>query len=241
MASSKRSIAIVVFLCLSASLSACKFNGIKGSGNVTTENRTVTESFKSIKAEKGLDVVLEQATESSITVIADDNLQKHIMTTVRNGVLIITSDINNFINVESKKIIVKMPVVEEIQVSSGASLNAKNTIKCKNIMVKSSSGATIDVNIEADMASCESSSGSSLKISGKAISLETASSSGSEIDAEKLLSNDITASASSGSSIGVHPLVSLTADASSGAAINYFNIPKNLNKKSSSGGSVNKE
>jgi len=221
-------------------LTSCQFNGIKGSGNVTTENRTVTDSFNSIKAERGLDVVLEQSTETSITVIADDNLHSHIKTTVNNGVLKITADVNNFINVDSKKIVVKMPNIESIQVSSGASFSAKKTIKSNTIALKTSSGASLNIVIESEKATSESSSGSTMRISGKAISHETAASSGSNINAEKLLSNDIIASASSGSVIHVYPLVSLNAVASSGGNISYHNVPKNLNKKSSSGGSINK-
>jgi len=221
-------------------LTSCQFNGIKGSGNVTTENRTVTDSFNSIKAERGLDVVLEQSTETSITVIADDNLHSHIKTTVNNGVLKITADVNNFINVDSKKIVVKMPNIESIQVSSGASFEAKNTINSNTIALKSSSGGSLNIAIESEKATSEASYGSTMRISGKAISHETAASSGSNINAEKLLSNDIIASASSGSVIHVYPLVSLNAVASSGGNISYHNVPKNLNKKSSSGGSINK-
>lgn len=221
-------------------LASCQFNGIKGSGNVTTENRTVTGSFNSIKAERGLDVVLEQSSETSITVIADDNLQRHIKTTVSNGVLKITADVNNFINVDSKKIVVKVPTIESIQASSGASFEAKSTIKSNTIALKTSSGASLNIVIESEKATTEASSGSTMRISGKAISLETAASSGSDINAEKLLSNDIIASASSGSVISIYPLVSLNADASSGGSISYHNVPKNLNKKSSSGGSINK-
>ena len=67
------------------------------------------------------------------------------------------------------------------------------------------------------------------------------SSSGSEIDANKLLSNDINAKASSGSSIDVHPLVSLTAKASSGANIDYEGNPKIVHKTATSGGSIDRE
>ena len=221
-------------------LVSCQFNGIKGSGNVTTENRPVSEDFKSIKVDKGLDVVLEQSNTKSITVIADDNVHKHIKTSIENGVLIITSDVTSYLNVDSKKIVVCTPMIENIKVSSGASLNSKNTIKNSSIALKASSGASINVMIETENALCEASSGSDMKISGKAIALETAASSGSSLDAEKLVSNQIIASASSGSNIDVYPLVSLKAVASSGGVIHYHNVPKNLNKKSSSGGSIAK-
>lgn len=219
-------------------LASCSFNGIKGSGNVTTENRPVTGNFKSIQAGNGLEVFLEQSDTPSITVEADDNVQKHISTKIVNEVLIISSDCNNYTNV-TKKILVKMPVIAEIDVSSGANLISKNTLKGNAITVNASSGADIKIAIEAEKAICESSSGSHIDIDGKAMNLETASSSGSNIDAANLISNAIIASASSGSTTDVHPLVSLNAEASSGGNVNYHHIPKNLSKNSSSGGSIN--
>ena len=220
---------------------SCQFNGIEGSGNVTTENRAINSSFKIIEVEKALEVVVEQSDITSVTVIADDNLQKHIITKVTNGILHISSDFNNYNNLKSKKIIVKMPIIEGIQVSSAAYLQSRNTLKNNTISINSSSAAKVEVSIEADKAYCESSSGSQIIVKGKAISLETSSSSGSSIDAEKLVSNDIQAEASSGSTINIYPLWSLNAMASSGGNIIYHNIPKKVSKKTSSGGNIDKE
>ena len=237
----KKTIIKSILLCSAILLLvSCQFNGIKGSGNVTTENRPVSGDFKSIKADKGLDVVLEQSNTKSITVIADDNVHKHIKTTIENGMLSITSDVTSYLNVDSKKIVVCTPFIENIKVSSGASLNSKNTIKSNKIALKASSGASMNIVVETENALCEVSSGSDMKISGKAIALETAASSGSSLNAEKLISNQIIASASSGSTIDVYPLVSLKAVASSGGVIHYHNVPKNIKKKSSSGGSIAK-
>jgi len=221
-------------------LTSCEFNGITGSGNVTSENRPVSEDFQKIDAGNGLDVIVEQSPNASITVEADDNVQKHITTRIQNGTLYIKSDINSYTNA-TKTITVKMPVISGIDVGSGANLDSKNTIKTNAISIKSSSGANVKVKIETEKATCEASSGSNIEVSGKAIDLETASSSGSGIDAEHLLSNTITSSASSGSTTDVHPLVSLKAEASSGSNINYHNTPKNINRKSSSGGSINQQ
>jgi hypothetical protein len=53
------------------------------------------------------------------------------------------------------------------------------------------------------------------------------------------LANEVTAQSTSGSSIDVHPLVSLNAKASSGASIEYDGKPKTIVKEETSGGSVN--
>jgi hypothetical protein len=220
---------------------SCQFNGITGSGNVITEKRIIEGNFTSIKAEKGLDIVLEQSQETEVTVIADDNLQKHITTKVFDGVLVISSEYNSYRNVRMKKVVAKMPKVDAIKISSGAHFESRNTIRSQNLTLEASSGATLNINVDAEKTNCEASSGGNMTIIGKSTNLETASSSGSSLNAEKLMANNVIASASSGSNNHVYPLVSLNANASSGGSINYHHVPKNLNKKSSSGGNVNSQ
>jgi hypothetical protein len=58
-------------------------------------------------------------------VEADDNLQKHIITTVENGILVISCE-TYFINTEVMKVTVKMPVIEQLEASSDASITSKN-------------------------------------------------------------------------------------------------------------------
>jgi hypothetical protein len=221
--------------------SACETRGITGSGNVTTESRPITGTFKSIEVSNGLDLVIEQSGETKIEVEADDNLQKHIKTTISNGVLTIKCDFNSYRNVTAKQITVRLPVLESLQSSSGTSVRSANLLSSPLLEVNASSGSDVKLQIEADKAVCESSSGSHIEVSGKAITFEASTSSGSGIDAQGLLSNDVTAGASSGSVIEVHPLVSLDAEASSGGVVNYHNEPKSISRRASSGGSISKQ
>jgi hypothetical protein len=90
-------------------------------------------------------------------------IYKSITTTVENGVLIISCDYNSFINIESKKVTVKMPVIESLRASSASSITSANTIKGENINLRTSS-ASINLNIESDYIECKASSGSSITI-----------------------------------------------------------------------------
>jgi hypothetical protein len=226
-------------------LGSCNFavnsKSITGSGHVTTQNRIVEGDFKSIEVSNAIDLVIEKADKIEIIVEADDNLQNSITTKVENGVLIVACDYNSFSNIESKKVTVRMPIVEELRASSASSITSANTLKSENISLRTSSAAKMNLNIEADDVSCKSSSGSSIIIEGLALHLEAVTSSGSSIDADKLLTNDVTAKSSSGSSIEVHPIVSLKAKASSGSSISYNNTPHSIEKQSSSGGSIDRE
>ncbi|UQD56256.1 head GIN domain-containing protein [Flavobacterium sp. K5-23] len=213
---------------------------IKGSGNVTTEKRTVNSDFQSIEVSNAIDLVVEQANHTEVIVEADDNLQNSITTKVENGILIISSDHSSFYNVKSKKVTVKMPVIEELKASSSSTIRSENTLKGENISLRASSAATINVQVNADNTICKSSSGSDIAIEGLALNFEATASSGSEIDASDFQVNDVIAKSSSGSSIKVNPIVSLNARASSGSTINYKNTPKSIEKKSSSGASIDK-
>jgi hypothetical protein len=214
---------------------------ITGSGNVSTESRNVSGDFKSVKVSNAIDLIIEQSDKTEISVEADDNLLNEITTKVENGVLIVACKYSSFVNVESRKVTVKMPVIEALEASSAATIKSTNTLKGETIFIKSSSAADLNISLEYDAISCKSSSGSSITIDGKALRLATTTSSGSTIDANHLLVNEVTAKASSGGSISVHPIVNLDAKASSGGSITYNIVPKSVQKRTSSGGSIEQE
>ena len=213
-------------------------NSITGSGNVTTEKRTVQGDFKSVSVSNAIDLVIEQSDKSEIFVEADDNLQKEITTTVENGVLVISCKSSDFINVSSKKVTVKMPVIEELEAESAASINSKSVLKGNSLSLISSSAASIHADVAYEIIKITSSSASDQTIQGKALRLETTATSASDIDASKLLVNEVIAKSSSASSIQVHPIVSLKAKASSGGDIIYDGTPKSVKKEEYSGGNI---
>ena len=213
---------------------------IKGNGKTTTETRTVNEDFKSIEVNSGIKVIVEQSDSKLITVETDENLQKHIITKVENGVLKIECD--ESYNLDQSPIVnVKMPVINGLSSSSGSEITNSKTLITDKIDVKSNSGSKININVEADVISLESASGSNIEASGKALKLETSSSSGSEIEADKLMTNEVIAQSSSGSNTSVYPIVKLEAKASSGSSIKYYKNPKTILKEENSGGSVEQE
>jgi hypothetical protein len=223
---------------------SCNYNinlkSITGSGNVTTENRTITDDFKSIEVANAIDLVVEQSDKAEIIVEADDNLINGITTKIENGVLIIDCDYNSFLEVESKKVTVKMPFIEELKASSTSSITSINKLKGEEIILRASSAATIKLDLEYDRINAKASSASTIVMYGLALDLATTASSGSEIEANDLLSNEVSAAASSGASIKIHPIVNLKAKASRGGSILFAKTPKSIERRTSSGGSIYK-
>lgn len=219
---------------------SCNFNvnSIEGSGNVTTEKRIVQGDFTKISVSNAIDLVIEQADATEIVVEADDNLQKEITTKVENGTLIIKCKYSSFRDITKKKVTVKMPKIDKIEASSASSVVSTGIIEGVDIDLETSSAATMDVKLESDNITVDTGSGSSVHVEGKALKVSTSASSGSTISANKLFANDVTAEASSGGHVSVHPIVSLKAEASSGGSINYDSTPKTIEKTSNSGGSI---
>lgn len=215
-------------------------NSIKGSGKVVTEKRNLS-NFDKVTVANGLECEIVQSDNFEVIVEADDNLIQDIKTKVENNTLVIYSEYNSYINVTSKKVTVRLPKVLSLETSSGASLKSINVLTGEDIKIKSSSGSSIEAEVESDKVTLEATSGSDQQLTGKALKLYSASSSGSHIDADELLANEVYAQSSSGSSTTVNPILLLDGKASSGSSITYTKTPKEVRVEESSGGSVSKD
>lgn len=236
-------IKVLIALIIAFTVFSCQLNvkTITGSGNVIKETRNVGGKFTKVSAGNGMEVEIIQSEVVSVEVEADDNLLPHIKTEVNGNTLKITCEYNGFIDVASKKIFVKMPLIEALQTESGANLITQGLVRSAQLDITASSGSSLIGEFEADDLEADSSSGSSIELKGKAISFDASTSSGSSIEATNLIANDVKADASSGSSLLVHAAVSINGKASSGASVEYVGDPKNFSKDESSGGSVTKK
>lgn len=235
---------VIIAATLALLFGSCSFvqnsvAGVTGNGNVITKDRNINGGFTYVSSGSGLTVTVEQADSFAVVVEADENLHDHIITEVNNNELKVHTDIN-IRNAKSRKVIVKMPVIDGLSSASGSSLKSVSSIRSENLNLSSSSGSNLEVNINAANVICESSSGSSLKVKGNAKKAEVSSSSSSSLDGTNLSAEYATAEASSGSSLYITVKESLDAKASSGASINYSGNPARLDKHTSSGGSVSR-
>ena len=122
--------------------------------------------------------------------------------------------------------------------STVAKDGTENTIETNSLELDSSSGSTIKVTVNASEISGSSSSGSNINIYGKTKTFSASASSGSSIDADKLETINTSVKVSSGANIDVNVSGKLVAKASSGGSIDYEGNPTEVNKDTSSGGSV---
>jgi len=232
---------LILALGMSLLLSSCNFNfGQEGNGNVTTEERPVTENFNEIKGSAGLDIYLTQGDQNKITVEADENLHQYILTDIKNGKLTIKTS-GNIGRSKATKVYVTFIDVKKIESSSGADVVGNSLIKSEVLSLSSSSGSEMSLEVLSKELSAQTSSGAELELTGKASSFSGKASSGSELDAKELLTLNSIAEASSGAEITINVKEKLNANASSGGDIAYYGNPTSVNVNKSSSGRVKKE
>lgn len=227
-------------LFLATLLSSCNvnmFNSISGNRNVITENRSTKGNFTKIVVSTGLDLYITQGSSNTIAVEADENLQEIIITEIKDGVLKVYSE-KNIWKAESRKVHVTIKTLESLTATSGADVYTNGNLKTNNVRFIATSGADIRVSLDANTVETISTSGSDIEVSGIANHHISSATSGSSIDAYDLHSKNVTASVTSGANINVYATESITANATSGGDIDYKGNPKQVNKKSSSGGDI---
>jgi hypothetical protein len=227
-------ISTVLLLFLSAS---CMMNGVKGDGNVITQNRIISSDFTELKVSQGIEVSLTMSKETSLSLEADENLHDLIITEVEDGVLHIYSE-ENIYRSTARKVYLSTSTIDKINVSSGAAVVSENTIQAEDFEVNTSSGSSVRLMLNVSDLSCDTSSGSDARLKGTASHFVVNASSGSSIKAKELAVKTCDADVSSGASIKVNVSENLDANASSGGGIRYVGSPKDVDKNSSSGGSI---
>jgi hypothetical protein len=216
---------ILTFLFIITLLSSCNvnmLNRVNGNKNVVTEDRTTKEAFTTIKVSSGLDLFISQGSKNKIIVEADENLQEIIITEVKNGLLKIYTE-KNIWRAKARKIYVTVKDLETLTATSGAEVYAKESLKVNNLRISATSGAEINISVDANTVETNATSGADIEISGIANNYITNATSGASIDAYELHSKNV------------------TAKVTSGGDIDFKGNPKKVDKKSTSGGSISAE
>ncbi len=229
--------AILVLLFTTSSCFMDGITGIKGNGNVISEDRTISSDFDVIKVQQGINLYLTQGNSTEIKVEADENILDLLITEVKNGELKVYFD-KNVYRAKARNVYLTTNTISKIRTSSGASVRSENTLQTKSLDLESSSGSSIKIYVNTTEVTSECSSGADIDIFGNTETLSANASSGSSIDADELEAVDVYAKVSSGANINVNVSGKLTAKASSGGDIDYEGSPTDVNKDTSSGGSV---
>ena len=228
---------IVLTVIIFTSCAVDMLNRVTGNKNVVTQERKINDDFTSIKVSAGLDLYITQSNNVSLRVEADENLHDIIITEIKNGVLKVYSE-KNIWKAKARKVYVSVKDLEELSATSGSDVYTENTLRVSNLNITTTSGADARITVNAENITTSSTSGSDIKIMGTAENHTAKATSGSSINSFGLKSQNVIAKVTSGANIDVYASESIDALATSGGDIDYKGNPRQVNKKSTSGGSI---
>ena len=198
-------------------------------------------AFKGVKVSQAIDLYLKKADKESAKVMITGGDLEDVITEVDGTTLRVKMrDTRGFFSKVDVKVYVTYVNLEKISASSASSVFSEGIIKANNMDVGVSSAANVEIAVDAASMMVDVSSAGEVVLEGKSPNLEVEVSSGGEVDAYKLESETVKASASSGGDAKISVSKDLEAHASSGADIRYRGNPSRTNTHSSSGGSVKK-
>ncbi|WP_299012714.1 head GIN domain-containing protein [uncultured Polaribacter sp.] len=235
-----KTVTILFFITMLTACNAEMFNAVNGNRNVITKERRVNEKFTAIKVSAGIEVYLSQESKTIISLEADENLHDLIITSVEDGILKIYSE-KSIWSAKAKKVFVAMPELDNVKATSGSAVFTESTLKTEQISIYATSGAEIQMDLDAHSIITKSTSGASIKISGATIRHNAKATSGASINAYKLKSDSVSAKATSGASINIYANNKIEASATSGGDIDFKGNPTDVSKSTNSGGSISKK
>lgn len=223
-------------------MSACGITVVRGSEEVVTENRAVS-NFDSISFSGSGDLVITQGDTEGLTVEAEKNLMKYIRTVVRGRTLHIYLDPISMITINPKvpmRFQVAMKSVNGLDLSGSGTIYAeKVTTDDLNIDI-SGSGETTIGDLTANSLSLDISGSGESRIKGT-VDRQLINISGSgTINHEDLKSKDVTLDVSGSGKTYVNTSDTLDVDISGSGDVTYTGLPKVSQHISGSGDIISK-
>ena len=149
---------------------------------------------------------------------------------------------NNWNNNRKAEVTLYYTDLESIDVSAGANVYGKETMKVEDFEARVDSGGRLDLVLEANEIEVDVNSGGNFTAEGTANKLEVDANSGGYFKGKKLEVSHVDAHANSGGNAKVWATSSIKASANSGGNVSYKGEPTNkkIKKDKWSGGSVRK-
>jgi len=206
------------------SIYSCRIPGVKGSGNVITQDRQVS-NFTGIDIGGAYEVHLRQGDTEGLKIEADDNLMELIQTEVKNGTLCITSK-DPIRKAEKLVLYITFKELDNIEISGAVKLTSKSSISADNLTITASGAAEINVEVDANHLKFVASGGTDATFSGTATKVKTRISGAGELSAYDLETEEFSLTVSGAANAELNVKESLEVRVSGAAEVYYKGDPK---------------
>lgn len=207
-----------------------------------TETRKL-DDFSRIQVGEAIELIITQGDKNEAVVEVDDVDLDEVVTEVRGSELKIERDNRDRYNNNRRgEVVIRLTYksIDEISVSSAASVFSKTKIKADNFELTASSAGRMELELDVKDLEVNVSSAGSIEISGTCASLDLDASSAGRFEGYDLVCGAIRADVSSGGSGEVTVNERLEVDAGTGGSLYYKGNPDKVLADSNLGGRIQK-
>ncbi len=199
---------------------------IKGSGKITSENRSV-KSFEKIDASGSIDIILTQGAPAGVRIETDDNILPYIeLKQIDDKIEIFTRDGVNISPSQSVKVYITTPTISDIDLSGSVSIKSNGIFtSSKKLSVSTSGSAQINLNVEVISLATDVSGTGNITLKGKAQSVSIGISGGGEAHCFDLQTESASLDISGSGSADVTAYKNLNVDISGSGSVRYKGTP----------------
>jgi hypothetical protein len=214
-------LAIVVFL-----LSACGFRVIRGSGDLVTESRSVS-NFDRVSLSGSGEVIVTQSGEESLTVETDDNIIEYVTTEVRGGTLYLGFDTTGPKSISPTRLRFDLNVKELIGLKiSGSGEITAASLDTDRLEVGVSGSGDVEIDsLTAQEVEVRISGSGNVELAGEATGQDITVSGSGKLRAGDLRSETVEVSISGSGDATVWAIESLDARISGSGSVEYYGSP----------------
>ncbi len=220
-------------------LSSCnRIKCIEGNGNQISQNRDVNQ-FTFIETSGSVDLVLTQSPQHSLRIVADENIQDKIHTSVDGDKLTIDMK-GNFCNSGTITAYINSPDFTGVDLSGASSLSNKGTLNVKDFKLDLSGSSKVNLDMNAANVLTKSSGSSEIHLKGQAGNHDVDMSGASTVDAFDFVVGNYKIETSGASKLRINVLNELDVRSRGASDIQYRGNPAHVNNNKSGASSLKK-
>ncbi|MDC6386949.1 DUF2807 domain-containing protein [Flagellimonas taeanensis] len=239
----KKIITLVLALSTMAITNAQWGRRVKGDGNFVTIERSVGD-YDGVSLAGWFDVDLVAGNEGEITLKGESNLLEHIITEVKDGVLVIKTEKGMELKPSSwnSGIMITVPIesISSVSLSGSGDIVGKTTIETERFSTRIAGSGDITLAVQAKEVEASLSGSGDINLSGRTTDFDVMVSGSGDIKAYELEAEFVKATVSGSADIKVTANQSIDAKVSGSGDIHYRGNPKKINSKSSGSGDISR-
>lgn len=201
-----------------------KADGIKGNGNIKSENREVS-NFNNIKINGAFTIYLSQDDDYSLKIVADENLLEVIKSKVKNDVLYISTE-KSIYKSRELKLYIGFKHLSGIKANGAISLKSNQVLRFDELDIEINGASSANLELSANRLCIDNSGASTIKLAGKSDDLEIDISGAGSVNAIDLTAKKCKIDISGVGSGKVHVKNELRVNISGIGSVKYKGEPK---------------